>query len=175
MVFPVAGRGRPRKNAIPAVTSVSAQAMLETVPWRKVSWRRGTKGGGRRHQGPPGLRTGASAAQRRTRPRSLRRPVMEGPASPRAAVHDRLRLPPVTPPQPSQRRKKESAVRHRSQVCRRSGKPSLTVSPGHPTGHASIVDAALRHVSQNSAKVVLEANLSTDTYLSWLFVEAVGA
>jgi len=44
MVFPVAGRRRPRKNAIPAVTSVSAQAMLETVPWRKVSWRRGTKG-----------------------------------------------------------------------------------------------------------------------------------
>lgn len=44
MVFPVAGRGRPRKNAIPNITSVSAQAMLETVPWRKVSWRRGTKG-----------------------------------------------------------------------------------------------------------------------------------
>jgi len=44
MIFPAAGRGRPRKNAIPDITSVSAQAMLETVPWRKVSWRRGTKG-----------------------------------------------------------------------------------------------------------------------------------
>lgn len=44
MIFPVAGRGRPRKNAIPDIISVSAQAMLETVPWRKVSWRRGTKG-----------------------------------------------------------------------------------------------------------------------------------
>jgi len=44
MIFPVAGRGHPRKNAIPDIISVSAQAMLETVPWRKVSWRRGTKG-----------------------------------------------------------------------------------------------------------------------------------
>ena len=44
MVFPIAGRGRPRKNAIPDITSASAQAMLEAVPWRKVSWRRGTKG-----------------------------------------------------------------------------------------------------------------------------------
>ena len=44
MVFPVATRGRPRKNAIPDITSISAQAMLETLPWRKVSWRRGTKG-----------------------------------------------------------------------------------------------------------------------------------
>ncbi|KIZ42058.1 MULTISPECIES: IS701 family transposase [Rhodopseudomonas] len=44
MIFPVAGRGRPRKNAIPDITSVSAQTMLEAAPWRKVSWRRGTKG-----------------------------------------------------------------------------------------------------------------------------------
>jgi SRSO17 transposase len=44
MVFPVAGRGRPRKNAIPDVKSMSAEAMLETAKWRKVSWRRGTKG-----------------------------------------------------------------------------------------------------------------------------------
>lgn len=44
MIFPVANRGRPRKNAIPDIASVSAQAMLEMAPWRKVSWRRGTKG-----------------------------------------------------------------------------------------------------------------------------------
>ncbi|CUA99569.1 IS701 family transposase [Pannonibacter indicus] len=44
MVFPVAARGRPRKNAIPDITSVSAQAMLEAAKWRQVSWRRGTKG-----------------------------------------------------------------------------------------------------------------------------------
>jgi SRSO17 transposase len=44
MIFPVAERGRPRKNAIPAAKSISAKTMLETVKWRKVSWRRGTKG-----------------------------------------------------------------------------------------------------------------------------------
>lgn len=44
MFFPVAGRGRPRKNAIPDAKSISAKAMLETAKWRKVSWRRGTKG-----------------------------------------------------------------------------------------------------------------------------------
>ena len=42
MVFPVAARGRPRKNAIPDITSVSAQATLEMAKWRQVSWRRGT-------------------------------------------------------------------------------------------------------------------------------------
>jgi SRSO17 transposase len=44
MVFPVAASGRPRKNAIPDVTSVSAQATLEAAKWRQVSWQRGTKG-----------------------------------------------------------------------------------------------------------------------------------
>jgi SRSO17 transposase len=44
MIFPVAGRGRPRKNAIPDAKSISAKAMLEMAKWRKVSWRRGTKG-----------------------------------------------------------------------------------------------------------------------------------
>lgn len=42
-IFPVAGRGRPRKRHIPDVTSISAQSMLETAKWRTVSWRRGTK------------------------------------------------------------------------------------------------------------------------------------
>jgi SRSO17 transposase len=44
MVFPVAGRGRPRKRHIPDVISVGAQAMLATAKWQAVSWRRGTKG-----------------------------------------------------------------------------------------------------------------------------------
>jgi len=44
MIFPIAGRGRPKKKAIPDVTSTSAQASLEAAKWRKVSWRRGTKG-----------------------------------------------------------------------------------------------------------------------------------
>lgn len=44
MIFPVAGRGRPRQRHIPDVKSITAQAMLETAQWRSVSWRRGTKG-----------------------------------------------------------------------------------------------------------------------------------
>jgi len=44
MIFPVAGRGRPRKRHIPDVTSIAAQSMLETARWRTISWRRGTKG-----------------------------------------------------------------------------------------------------------------------------------
>lgn len=44
MIFPVAGRGRPRQRHIPDAKSVTAQAMLETAKWQKVSWRKGTKG-----------------------------------------------------------------------------------------------------------------------------------
>ena len=44
MVFPVAGRGRPRQRHIPDSKSIAAHAMLETARWRQVSWRRGTKG-----------------------------------------------------------------------------------------------------------------------------------
>lgn len=43
-VFPVAERGRPRKNHVPDAKSVSAEKTLATAPWRTLSWRRGTKG-----------------------------------------------------------------------------------------------------------------------------------
>ena len=44
MIFPVAGRGRPRKNYVPDVASRPAQEVLESAKWQTVSWRRGTKG-----------------------------------------------------------------------------------------------------------------------------------
>lgn len=44
LVFPEAGRGRRRKYHLPDRVAVSAERMLEDVKWRKVSWRRGTKG-----------------------------------------------------------------------------------------------------------------------------------
>lgn len=44
MIFPVAGRGRPRERHIPDARSITAQAMLEAARWQKVSWRKGTKG-----------------------------------------------------------------------------------------------------------------------------------
>jgi SRSO17 transposase len=44
LVFPIAGRGRPRKRHIPAVLSVSAEDMLAQAKWRMLAWRKGTKG-----------------------------------------------------------------------------------------------------------------------------------
>jgi SRSO17 transposase len=44
LIFPVAGRGRPRKNQIPDQVSVAAETMLAEAKWRKISWRRGVKG-----------------------------------------------------------------------------------------------------------------------------------
>jgi SRSO17 transposase len=44
LIFPVAGRGRPRKNKIPDQLSVAAETMLAKAKWKKVSWRRGLKG-----------------------------------------------------------------------------------------------------------------------------------
>jgi SRSO17 transposase len=44
LIFPVAGRGRPRQRHIPDTLSASAEAVLAAADWRKVSWRLGTKG-----------------------------------------------------------------------------------------------------------------------------------
>jgi SRSO17 transposase len=44
LIFPVSGHGRPRKRDVPDKVSVAAEAVLDAVPWRNVSWRQGTKG-----------------------------------------------------------------------------------------------------------------------------------
>ena len=44
LMFPVAGRGRPRQRHIPDSKSIAAEDMLAGAAWRTVSWRRGTKG-----------------------------------------------------------------------------------------------------------------------------------
>src|SRR5450631_2520393 len=44
LIFPVAKAGRPRKYAIPDQPPVSAEALLAGAKWRRVNWRRGTKG-----------------------------------------------------------------------------------------------------------------------------------
>ena len=44
LVFPVAGRGRPRKRHVPNVLSASAEDRLTQAKWRTLSWRKGTKG-----------------------------------------------------------------------------------------------------------------------------------
>ena len=44
MVWPVAGRGRPRRRHVPDVLSKAAEDMLADATWRTISWRTGTKG-----------------------------------------------------------------------------------------------------------------------------------
>jgi SRSO17 transposase len=44
LIFPVAGRGRPRKHAVPDLLSISAEAILADATWTELSWRTGTKG-----------------------------------------------------------------------------------------------------------------------------------
>jgi SRSO17 transposase len=44
LVFPVAGRGRPRQRHVPDLLSVHAENMLAEAEWQEVSWRAGTKG-----------------------------------------------------------------------------------------------------------------------------------
>src|SRR3954468_4777765 len=44
LLWPKAARGRPRKHPVPSEAPVSAEAMLSSAAWRRVAWRRGTKG-----------------------------------------------------------------------------------------------------------------------------------
>src|SRR5215813_14088859 len=44
MIWPVAGRGRPRKRHGPDILSMAAEDMLADATWQNISWRTGTKG-----------------------------------------------------------------------------------------------------------------------------------
>src|SRR6266704_1605585 len=44
MIWPVAGRGRPRQRHVPDVLSIPAEDMLADATWQNISWRTGTKG-----------------------------------------------------------------------------------------------------------------------------------
>jgi len=44
MIWPVAGRGRPRQRHISDILSIAAEDMLADARWRDSSWRTGTKG-----------------------------------------------------------------------------------------------------------------------------------
>jgi SRSO17 transposase len=44
LIFPIAGRGRPRQRHIPDILSTPAEKMLASANWRSISWRQGTKG-----------------------------------------------------------------------------------------------------------------------------------
>src|SRR5712675_2936564 len=44
MIWPVAGRGRPRQRHVPDILSMAAEDMLADARWQNISWRTGTKG-----------------------------------------------------------------------------------------------------------------------------------
>jgi SRSO17 transposase len=44
MIFPISGHGRPRQHHIPDAKSVASEKLLAGQRWKRVSWRRGTKG-----------------------------------------------------------------------------------------------------------------------------------
>jgi SRSO17 transposase len=44
MIWPVAGRGRPRRRYVPDILSKAAEDMLAGATWQNISWRTGTKG-----------------------------------------------------------------------------------------------------------------------------------
>ena len=44
LIFPVAGRGRPRQRHIPDILSMPAEDMLADAKWKNVSWRVGDQG-----------------------------------------------------------------------------------------------------------------------------------
>src|SRR6266576_568489 len=44
LIFPMAGRGRPRQRHIPDLLSTPSEDMLADARWKNVSWRLGTKG-----------------------------------------------------------------------------------------------------------------------------------
>src|ERR1700756_1283503 len=103
------------------------------------------------------LRTGSPAAERGTRSRSLRGPILAGPASPRAHDDDRLRFPPVPPAQNGKAGKKESTGRRLNRHCLPCARPSSNSSLDHRRSDAPTAEnrsAAGSGVSK-SAKVVL--------------------
>src|SRR5262245_36637555 len=103
------------------------------------------------------LRAGSPAAERRTWSRSLRGPILAGPASSCAHDHDCLRLPPVLSAQNSETGKKESAGHRLNRHCRPYAEPSSNSSLGYHRNDAHTAEngfAASSGMSE-SAKVVL--------------------
>src|SRR5664279_5379005 len=108
-----------------------------------------------------GLRAGASAAQGGARPRPLRRSILDRVTPARLDDHDRLRLPPIPPPQSRGTEKKESGDRRHNQACRPSGKPSSTSLLGLHPGNAPTV----RNSSPTPSNLICQSSASCQSTL----------
>src|SRR5437660_7297756 len=103
------------------------------------------------------LRAGAPAAERGTRSRSLRGPLLAGPSPPRAHDDDRLCFPPASPPRSRKAEKKESTGPRLSRLCPPCATPSSSSSLDHRRSDARIAEngSATNSGVNKSAKVVL--------------------
>src|SRR5262245_11596023 len=103
------------------------------------------------------LRAGSPAAERRTRSRSLRGPILVGPASSCAHDDDCLRFPSVSPAPVSKAGKKEPAGRRRNRPCPPSVTPSSYCSLDHRRSDARTAanGSETSGGMSKSAKVVL--------------------
>ncbi len=112
---------------------------------------------GGHHQGAMDLRAGSPAAERRTRSRSLRGPILARPSPSCAHDDDRLRLPPASPARNSKAGKKESTGRRLSRLCPPCVTPSSNSSLDHRRSDARIAENGFATSSgvSKSAKVVL--------------------
>jgi hypothetical protein len=101
------------------------------------------------------LRTGPSADEGRTRPRSLRRSILAGPSPTRAHDDDRLWLPPASPPRNGGAGKKESTDHHPNPACLRCEMQSSTSSFDRYNGARTADDrsagSGLKQICQSSA------------------------
>src|SRR5205814_7579301 len=104
------------------------------------------------------LRAGSPAAERRTWTRSLRGPILAGPASSCAHDDDRLRFPSASPARNSKAGKKESTGRHLNRPCQPCARPSSNSSLGYHRNNARTAENGFATSSavSKSAKVVLD-------------------
>src|ERR1700719_5201685 len=112
---------------------------------------------GGHNQGALDLRAGSPAAERRTRSRSLRGPIVARAPSSCADDDDRLRFPPASPAQDSKAEKKESTGRRLSRPCQPCDRPSSNSSLGYHCNDAHTAENGFATSSgmSKSAKVVL--------------------
>src|SRR5262249_24032021 len=105
------------------------------------------------------LRASPSTAEGGTRSRSLRGKVLAWPASPCIDDHDRVRVPPTSPPHKSGAGKKESTARHLNRPCQPSATPSTARSFHQIPSGVRIAQPGSGPKSSvsKSAKVVLAA------------------
>jgi SRSO17 transposase len=178
LIFPIAGRGRPRQRHIPDLLSIPAEDMLANAKWKNVSWRLGTKGRLKARFAAVRVRIADGPPQRikdkgqqhlpgeevwliGEHRSSGERTILARPSSSRTHDHDRLRVPPASPPRTSGAEKKESMGHHLSPACRPCATPSSLSSFGHQISDAHTAEdkSAKGNGVNKSAKVVLGASI----------------